>query len=479
MWRIRGWSEDWTYIEIELLPGEVAQFFDLIWQFLIYATQAPIYDDFGWIGRYRVGLLLDRPLYEITLLDGICEECEYRQAERFIIINDHWLTIVCESCGYCYFCGRIIGLEEAVEVEVNGRYVLAHRDCLPTCSACGQTSSSYVEDSSGHWLCEECAYWCPYCETYHTRAEFCLECDRCVNCCTCSDLSSELYDYSYKPSPVFFHLDDERPGFYIGLELEAEAPDQETYDLMVSKIHANHEELYCKSDGSLGSFGFEIVSHPLTYAYATKVLTLRKLLEMLRENSCTSYSNKRCGFHVHISRDFFKSGKELAKLGLLVSKLMKLKAFKSFIQRTEGQISNWCKPHDIEACIKSIKEGRILYDLSSTRYRCVNYQNDATIEFRIFRGTLKTERILAYLQFVISCAYLVKQVSAAYFINHSSKDLFLLVLDYAKRNNYKELCYYLIRGVKKHKWVVRNDEIIGEEISSPIIEEIIEEAPQA
>lgn len=437
-------------------------------------TQTPIYDNWGWVSKYRVCLLLDRPIWEIQPY-GDCEYCERYDAERFLLVDGRWLTLVCESCGHCYFCDRVLGFDEAVEVEVDGAYYLAHRDCLPRCSACGEMSTSVVVAQDGRYSCESCACWCEYCEAYYSLSEFCEECNRCRTCCMCSDSRSELYNYSYKPNPVFYRLNDERPDFYLGLELEVEAPDYETQVLIVEKIHENLEELYCKQDGSLGSYGFEIVSHPMTYLYATKMLRLHGLLDDLREVSCTSYSNKRCGFHVHISREFFNSH-ELAKLGLLVSKLMSLKAFKSFIQRTSGQIENWCEPHNIGACIRAIKEKRINYDLSSTRYRCVNYQNENTIEFRIFRGTLKTERILAYLQFVVSCAYLVKQVSAAYFINHSAKELFLLVLDYAKRNNYKELVYYMVRVYKKRGWETTRYHDDSREVNNRLVEEIIDEA---
>ena len=47
---------------------------------------------------------------------------------------------------------------------------------------------------------------------------------------------------------------------------------------------------------------------------------------------------------------------------------------------------------------------------SDGRYKAINLQNDNTIEFRLFRGTLKLNTFIASLQFVVVITRFVKSV---------------------------------------------------------------------
>ena len=70
-----------------------------------------------------------------------------------------------------------------------------------------------------------------------------------------------------------------------------------------------------------------------------------------------------------------------------------------FSRRTPRQLERWAarygykeQPSDI---LEHAKKGG-----HGGRYTCVNLQNDSTIEFRIFRGTLKLNTLIATLQLV-------------------------------------------------------------------------------
>ena len=212
---------------------------------------------------------------------------------------------------------------------------------------------------------------------------------------------------------------------------------------MVDYIHSNYEELYCKKDGSLNENGFEIVSHPLTYWYLTKVLKIRKILRKLRKDGCTSWKNKRCGLHVHVSLDYFEYERQAVKLACLINKLMETKHFRYVIGRTNHQVTNWCQLHNHNELVKGLKLNKISYHLKENRYKCVNFQNRNTLEIRIFRGSLKAERVLAYFQLLEILLILCKNVGISFCVKAPPNKIFELVLDYAKKYNFKELLSYI------------------------------------
>jgi hypothetical protein len=67
------------------------------------------------------------------------------------------------------------------------------------------------------------------------------------------------HPYSYKPSPKFFGDGN----IFLGLELEVEAPD---YEKKQEGLQAERDPSWCyaKRDGSLSTYGWEMVTHPIS-----------------------------------------------------------------------------------------------------------------------------------------------------------------------------------------------------------------------
>jgi hypothetical protein len=51
----------------------------------------------------------------------------------------------------------------------------------------------------------------------------------------------------------------------------------------------------------------------------------------------------------------------------------------------------------------------VLNDLTDSRYRALNWQNDHTVEFRMFRGTLRFESIMACLEFAYAAWHFTRE----------------------------------------------------------------------
>ena len=70
-----------------------------------------------------------------------------------------------------------------------------------------------------------------------------------------------------------------------------------------------------------------------------------------------------------------------------------------FSRRTPRQLEHWAARYGYKEHPKDILD-QAKKGTNGSRYTCVNLRNDSTIEFRIFRGTLKYNTLIATLQLV-------------------------------------------------------------------------------
>lgn len=277
-------------------------------------------------------------------------------------------TVVCDHC------------EERIWRDEN-----AGTDRLPLCDRCYDRHYTSCEDC-GRIIHQEYAYYFddddyPYCED-------------CYN----SRNNSSIHDYGYKPDPVFFGENDR----YFGVELEIDegGKDGDKADRLLNVANAGAEHIYIKSDGSLND-GMEIVTHPMTLDYHRSDMPWEQLCTKAIHLHYKSHKTTTCGLHIHVNRDAFGQTREeqeeaISRVLYFVehhwAELLK------FSRRTEYSMSRWAArygyKHDPKDIMESAKKG------GNGRYACVNITNWSTIEFRMFRGTLKTNTIIATLELV-------------------------------------------------------------------------------
>jgi hypothetical protein len=215
--------------------------------------------------------------------------------------------------------------------------------------------------------------------------------------------------YDYKPRPRFAHAAGEEnaisPLDYYGIELETQLADSKAereHDNAIrsSGIDADHQ-FYVKRDGSLldgGDGGFEIVSHPATLRY-----WLEHELAFCGKLPALGYESEHadCGLHIHVSRSAL-SRPQIAKLMLFI------KANPEFMRRVSRRIGS--EDHYYKLDLRSTREliGKAACNNShAERYTAVNLENENTVEFRLFQGTLDTTQIKLNLCFVAClCAFL-------------------------------------------------------------------------
>jgi hypothetical protein len=217
--------------------------------------------------------------------------------------------------------------------------------------------------------------------------------------------SSLIHSYSYRPSPFFFG----EGKYHFGFELEVEARGNGRYDgaLLVHNTLGGHA--YLKEDASLNE-GFEIVTHPHTLEkYHTDFNW--EVLDKLKREGYRSWNTSTCGIHVHVSRtafgngdpwDFQVSNSKRSQL-LLQRQSHELRFMKLVydnqrqVERISGRSSDrYASFQDKGQLSRKVKYG---YQ-ENGRFSAINTENDATIEVRVFKGSLRKERVLSAIEFV-------------------------------------------------------------------------------
>lgn len=295
---------------------------------------------------------------ELTLVDGelLCADC----------LNE--LTTLCRDCG-----------------ELILRSENAGTDSHPLCSACRDNHYCY---------CTCCERLIHNDNAYYRGDDDDPYCHRCYE-----ELSNQaIHPYNYKPTPQFYGDGDR----YFGVELEIDmaGEDDENADAILNIGNAWHNHIYCKHDGSLDE-GFEIVTHPMTLDYYLHKMPWYDILKKARGMGYYSHQAETCGLHVHVSRDalgetYTQQDEVIARILYFVERHWN--ELLRFSRRTSRQLQRWAarygykdEPQEMLAHVKNSRAGR---------YTCINLTNDYTIEFRIFRGTLKLNTLIATLQLV-------------------------------------------------------------------------------
>ena len=308
----------------------------------------------------------------------------------------------CDSCGNSY--------PEEQLVEFDGQFLCP--SCLESatliCAHCG--TRIWKDENAGDRdtpLCQHC---------YDRHYLNCCRCGRvipednayyrddsddepfCLNCHT-HYRQSEINDYYYKPDPIF-HGTGPR---YFGVELEIDeaGEDAESAGKLLMIANRKADNLYCKHDGSLDD-GFELVTHPMTLAYHLREMPWAEILQKAASLGYTSHQAKTCGLHIHVNRDAF--GATEAARDACIARILYFfekhwEELLKFSRRTQRQLERWAARYGYKEQPKEILE-HAKKGGHGGRYTCVNLTNADTIEFRMFRGTLKLNTLIATLQLV-------------------------------------------------------------------------------
>ena len=207
---------------------------------------------------------------------------------------------------------------------------------------------------------------------------------------------------SYLNTPVGSHR-----GHRIGVELEVEF-NRETLRDEFTDIKTNW--FYLERDGSLGSYGCEIITIPLKPSDAKSEDFWKPLTNHLSTRA-KSWDTGRCGLHVHIGKEIL--GRNAEEQSETLGRLLYL--YHQFVKDTRLNIKIYGRDrgyHDQDGKtatsiaakelgsevlkIQSVKDKvktSLINRAEDDRYFDINIRNSATIEFRKGRGSINPKRI--------------------------------------------------------------------------------------
>lgn len=387
----------------------------------------------------------------------VCSDCWEGTSNKD---NFSWRKLPKKNCQHCKK-GNVL------------RYtsVLSCKSCLKekkleTCEECwGEVRTTYVKDNKK--ICKECVKRF-YVECTHCNIEFSKRgiddkrngkqfshsvCDKCF------EISIKaIHNYSHKPNPEYkpSFIDEKDGGYdgvwnrgrkilYLGVEVEMECS-QFASAIAHSVTELSKNRVYNKGDSSI-TYGFEMVSHPMTLEYHTvkkdakgelinpeKHMNWEEIFKYLLSKGCLSHNTKTCGLHIHANKSFM-TDTDLKKLDI-------------FINSHTREISQFARRSNSHAQYKKLsKDDFKRLNNTGGRY-ALNMSPASTVEFRMFKGTLKYSTFMASLQFVDASIRFVKEAAWKDICNvEKSWKLFIAFID---DNKYTELAKYMrLRKLRK------------------------------
>jgi hypothetical protein len=330
------------------------------------------------------------------------------------MLEDDHEVIRCDDCGDYEFSDRMRSTWNNDSSDIC-------RECIDSNYRYSDYYETYVSDSDSRWALDrdgdEVLIDCDDDDFYYDDDR-----DRYVH----RDYAHEeptIGSYHSSKRRISLRLDDwtRRNNMFFGVELEAEVKiDYITRESAAKKLNEliNDDEIgkniFFENDGSL-NYGFEMVTHPMSlpaHRELWKFLQDKEAIKYMR-----SHNTSTCGLHVHVSRRGLSS-LQIAKIVTFVNNPANEQLIRAVARRyAEG----YCKIKD-----KAIGKA----SRSEDRYEAVNITPRETIEFRIFKGSLKYESVISAIEFAHAITKFckpsvtsIKDLNADRFLEFCAKEL--------------------------------------------------------
>lgn len=209
-----------------------------------------------------------------------------------------------------------------------------------------------------------------------------------------------VLDYCFKPIPKFRGGIPSRDLLFMGIELEMSDAEDEDKVCEFARSILNYEKygysfFYGKGDGSLNDYSVEVVSHPATLEFHKETPVWQRMLNAANEAGLKSNDTDCCGIHVHVNSNYFTRD-QINKLDALVNR--NSRTFRRFARRHARTYARYQRDKSMDR----------LGVNSHGRYSCLNI-GEHTIEFRIFKGNMSYNSIMAIFELIQGTCDFVKQ----------------------------------------------------------------------
>lgn len=365
-----------------------------------------------------------------------CKHCgkPVPESETFLVDGDVWCEDCMESDAYtCEHCGELTDHPYEVYTTHNEGPRFWCSDCVGAdavaCDECGALlSDTLIEtytviDSDGDAVemrlcdhcrmanfsrCDDCWEWC--------RDDDLTTTDDGTYCPACAEGHLTIQDYGHTYAVVFQTSGDSDPypELFMGIEIETESSNR--FDMARDVLHSQFGHLLtCKRDGSLTD-GCEIVTQPCTPDYHLRSGLWEKVTQTCLHHEATSHDNGHCGLHIHVSKAFFGGRGSAYECAYLIDTWLSANQteFQSFSRRSTHQLAEWARFSDVDYPKDYTHNRKMLTYTANkgSRYLAINVINSATIEFRLWRGTLNLNTLYATIELTAGLCILARALRA-------------------------------------------------------------------
>ena len=337
-------------------------------------------------------------LAELADLAHAENDATHALSEIRVLSVDAYLSAL-EGSAYCHHCTHLYA-DVTRWLARGARYVpawLQQEDvfycpsCWTTCSDCGDRVGRdvWVRLRDGRRVCEGCLENYTFCANCGDECD--AETDRNGNgsCCRPEDDEDsgdigEYHSHAFRSIPGVWSKAHNRR--YFGVELEVECRDYSRVESAETVAHA-HNDIVLEGDGSL-NYGYEIITQPCGMDRQREIWTAVLQASPSRVATLRSHNTDTCGLHVHVSRQGVSSF-TLAKAVVFVNDPANESLIRAVARRYGS--NHYARAKEKKLSGAHVDDG--------DRYQYVNLCREATIEFRIFRGSLNYRAVIAAIQF--------------------------------------------------------------------------------
>lgn len=363
---------------------------------------------------------------------GVCDDCGriVKKGDLTMVKGGNRVCQDCldESYSYCEHCDTWYPCDDMVEIHTDTYGRCDHSywvcpDCADEvaheCESCGKWYANEVcrLGADNEWYCDYC--WddefvtCCECgeilwrdDAYYDEDSDRWYCEGCYNECCRNGVRS----YHNNPRRVYHAADHDIAGEnrYIGTEIETEKGNYQKRIEITQNYGNDEEDIYQMHDGSLDSSGIECITQPMTKMY-WDAFDFEGWMAALTEAGTCSHDTDDCGLHVHLSRTWLGTDSSDEQAVLVARMRQFIADNQPMVERfARREACRWCVySKTFEKCDKEHYAKNVRKDLhkkkgySGDRYQSVNNENRDTVEFRIFRGTLKPNTYRASVEFCL------------------------------------------------------------------------------
>lgn len=357
-----------------------------------------------------------------------CCDCgEWLPEEEFEY--DYHGNPLCNSCFedhyfVCEDCGDVEDADDMVTVHTYSsgeKYVCSY--CAEhnyyRCMDCDEyfTRRAGYVDSNDDFLCDDCYddhYWhtCDDCgcfisegDEYYSDSDDGCYCSDCIGDHEGGIGSYHAHKGEYEYNIGYMPGEDHYTTLTFGIEDEMDDGDDPCE--CVDAMSAITDRVVFEHDGSLSDFGFEMISYPGSLHYHMEEMPYADLFRKASDYDYKSHDTDTCGLHIHVGRSCLTSS-DTYKIVMLAKRFEK--ELTKFSRRRSENLSQWAS---FGRMLTGYDPDEIYNDDSArdvinfcNRYQAVNLTNRSTIEFRIFRGSLVRDTVIASIQLVSNiCRY--------------------------------------------------------------------------